>query len=125
MIYRMNMSRDLLWISVTVATAIAIAMIVAWSIGLIDANALALPQPQSQVQVQVQGNTTALADKGLRLALEGNYSGALDYYHKVLAIDPNDTYTLSSIGKVFYHLHNYRGAIAFFDKALALLLLNL
>jgi hypothetical protein len=42
----------------------------------------ALPQPQGQAQRQAQGNVTALSDKGLIQALEGNYSGALSLYKK-------------------------------------------
>ncbi len=83
--------RELLWIVVAVAIAVAIAMIVARSIGL----ASALPQPQAQAQ----GNTTVLADEGFKLSLEGNYSGALSLFKKALAIDPNDTYSLSGIGR--------------------------
>jgi hypothetical protein len=50
LIYRVNMKRELLWI--TVAVAAAIAMIVGWSIGLTSA----LPQPQRQAQ----GNVTVI-----------------------------------------------------------------
>ena len=112
MIYRVNMNRELLWIN----AAVAIAMILACSIGLTSA----LPQPRGQAQPQAQGNVTVIYDKGLIQALEGNYSGALSLYKKVLTIDPYDPYTLTSIGRVLYNLHNYTGAVQYFDKALAL-----
>ena len=100
MIYRV-MSRELLWttVAVTVAIAVAIATITGSSIGLTNA----LPQPHGQAQ----GNATMISNKGLIQALEGNYSGALSLYKKALTIDPYDYYTLSSIGRVLYHLHNY------------------
>ena len=80
----------------------------------------ALPQRQGQAQPQAQGNVTVIYDKALLQALEGNYSGALSLYKKVLTIDPYDPYTLTSIGRVLYDLHNYTGAVQYFDKALAL-----
>ena len=91
-------------------------MIVGWSIGLTSA----LPQPQRQAQPQAQGNVTVMYDKALIQALEGNYSGALSLYKKVLTIDPYDAYTLTSIGRVLYELQNYTGAVQYLDKALAL-----
>jgi tetratricopeptide (TPR) repeat protein len=114
MIYRVNMTREILWI--TAAVVIAIAMIVGWSIGLTSV----LSQPQRQAQPQAQGNVTVIYDKALLQALEGNYRGALSLYKKVLTIDPYDPYTFTRIGRVLYNLHNYTGAVQYLDKALAL-----
>jgi type III secretory pathway component EscS len=50
--HRVNINRELLWITVAVAIAVAIAMIVGWSIGLIRV----LAQPQAQAQ----GNVTVI-----------------------------------------------------------------
>ena len=114
MIYTVNMNGEVICITVAVAITVAIAMILACSIGLTSA----LPQRQGQAQPQAQGNVTVIYDKGLIQALEGNYSGALSLYKKVLTIDPYDYYTFSSIGRVLYNLHNYTGAVQYFDKAL-------
>jgi tetratricopeptide (TPR) repeat protein len=111
------MNREVLWITVAVAIAVAIAMIVGWSMGLTSA----LPQPQGHAQE----NVTVIHDKGLIQALEGNYSGALSLYKKVLIIDPYDTYALTSIGRVLYELRNYTGAVQYFDKALALAFMHM
>jgi hypothetical protein len=83
----LNRNGELLWITITIAM-----IVIAWS-QLMGVNTL----PQVSLQLQAQGNITLIYDKGLE-ALEGNHSGALSLYTKVLTIDPYDTHTLSSIG---------------------------
>ncbi|MGB6527680.1 MAG: tetratricopeptide repeat protein [Candidatus Nitrosopolaris sp.] len=50
----------------------------------------------------------------------GNYTGAIEYYDKALAIQSNDTYALTNKGTALEHLGNYTGAIEYYDKALAI-----
>jgi tetratricopeptide (TPR) repeat protein len=49
-----------------------------------------------------------------------NYTGALKYLDKALAIDPNDTDSLTVKGVVFYDLKNYTESIRYYNKALAI-----
>jgi tetratricopeptide (TPR) repeat protein len=48
----------------------------------------------------------------------GNYTGAIKYYDKALAIDPNDTYALDNKGIDLDALGNHTGAIEYFDQVL-------
>ena len=50
----------------------------------------------------------------------GNYTGAIEYFDKVLAIDPNDVDALNSKGVALDSLGNYTEAIEYFDKVLAI-----
>jgi tetratricopeptide (TPR) repeat protein len=61
---------------------------------------------------------TDLLDKGNSLFTEGRYEEAIQYYDKVLEIEPNDVYVLYNKGNAFYSLGNYTEAIQYFDKAL-------
>ena len=58
----------------------------------------------------------ALNNKGLSLDNLGNYTGAIAYYDKVLAVDPNNVAALSNKGNALGSLGNYTEAIAYFDK---------
>ncbi|MGC2681174.1 MAG: tetratricopeptide repeat protein, partial [Candidatus Nitrosopolaris sp.] len=49
-----------------------------------------------------------------------NHTGAIQYFDKALAIQPNDTYLLDITGMALNKLGNYTGAIQYFDKALAI-----
>jgi tetratricopeptide (TPR) repeat protein len=50
----------------------------------------------------------------------GNYTGAIEFYDKALAIYPKNKYALSNKGWALAGLGNYKEAITFFDKALAI-----
>ena len=50
----------------------------------------------------------------------GNYTGAIEFYDKALAIQPNDTYTLNSKGAALSNLGNHTGAIEFYNKTLTI-----
>jgi tetratricopeptide (TPR) repeat protein len=83
-----------------------------------------LPQVQQIIKTLVVQPLAAAADavldKGLALENLRNYTGAIVYFDKALAIDPNDTYALDNKGISLYNLRNYTGAIVYFDKALAI-----
>ena len=51
--------------------------------------------------------TDALNNKGLALDNLRNYTGAIKYYDKLLAIDPNDESTLLKKGYDLYQLGNW------------------
>ena len=58
---------------------------------------------------------------------QGNYTQAIQYYDKALAIDPNYKEALSGkgsaldgIGNAFYNQGNYTQAIQYYNKALAI-----
>src|SRR5215469_11013199 len=50
----------------------------------------------------------------------GNYSQAIQYYDKALAIDPHYVKALTNKGVALDNLGNYAGAIEYYDKALAI-----
>jgi Flp pilus assembly protein TadD len=62
----------------------------------------------------------ALTNKALALGRLGNFTGAILYYDKALAIQPNDTYALIGKGTALGRLGNFTGAILYYDKALAI-----
>ena len=65
-----------------------------------------LPSAAALVKnVSPEGN--ALVDKGIALDSLGNYTGAIAYYDKVLAIDPKDVDALTSKGVALSKLGNY------------------
>lgn len=66
------------------------------------------------------GNSISLYYKGLVLDKSGNYTGAILYYDKVLAMDSHYVNALTSKGLTLDKLGNYTGAIQYFDKALAM-----
>ena len=62
----------------------------------------------------------ALVNKGLALDDLGNHTGALQYFDKALAIQPNDIHALYDKGVALGNLRNYTEAIKYYDKALAI-----
>jgi Flp pilus assembly protein TadD len=83
-------------------------------------------QPPS-IQTQTQNTTTptgpsldTLYNKGLSLYHLGNYTGAIEYFDKALAINPHDVDALNGKGVALDHLGNYTGAIEYYDKVLAI-----
>ena len=58
----------------------------------------------------------ALVDKGISPGALGNYTGAIAYYDKVLAVDPKAVDALNGKGLALDSLGNHTGAIAYFDK---------
>ena len=50
----------------------------------------------------------------------GNYTGAITYYDKALAIDPKNVLALTSKGIALGNLGNYTGPIQYLDRALAI-----
>ena len=47
----------------------------------------------------------------------GNYTQAIQYYDKALAMDPSDKTALNSKGFALYYLGDYTQTIQYFDKA--------
>ncbi|MGA9153144.1 MAG: tetratricopeptide repeat protein, partial [Candidatus Nitrosopolaris sp.] len=75
----------------------------------------------AKVQKDVaSGNDTSVYNKGLALSDLGNYTGAIVYYDKALAINPHDVNALTHKGIALDNLGNYSGAIVYYDKALAI-----
>ena len=62
----------------------------------------------------------ALISKALTLVRLGNYTGAINYIDKALAIQPNDTYALIGKGTALGRLGNLTGVILYYDKALTI-----
>ena len=58
--------------------------------------------------------------KALALDNLGNYSEAIQYYDKVLAINPKYTNALYNKGVALDNLGNYSEAIQYYDKVLAI-----
>jgi tetratricopeptide (TPR) repeat protein len=63
---------------------------------------------------------SALVKKGNDLVKLGSYNGAIVFYDKALAIDPNNVDALYNKGNVLVKLGDSIGAIASYDKALAI-----
>src|SRR5215831_3044866 len=57
--------------------------------------------------------------KGMAYLNEGNYTEAIPYFDKALAINPNYPLTLNNKGAALYDLGIYNESIAYFDKALS------
>lgn len=62
----------------------------------------------------------ALNEKGNTLNNVGNYTGAITYYDKSLAIDPKFEDALNLKGGALRGLGNYTGAIEYYDKTLVI-----
>jgi tetratricopeptide (TPR) repeat protein len=57
--------------------------------------------------------------KGMAYLDVGNYTEAIPYFDKALAINPNYTFALNNKGAALYGLAIYNDSIAYFDKALS------
>jgi tetratricopeptide (TPR) repeat protein len=57
--------------------------------------------------------------KGMAYLNAGNYTEAIPYFDKALAINPNYTLALNNKGAALYGLGIYNESIAYFDKALS------
>ena len=62
-----------------------------------------------------------LDNKGVAFYHLGNYTGAITYYNRALAIDPSVVFASYDKGNALEALENYSDAITYFDKALALI----
>ena len=67
-----------------------------------------------------QYDPTTLIKKGNTLFYQGNYTQAMQYYDKALAIDPNIEEAPTGKGTALYGLGNYIQALQYFNKALAI-----
>jgi tetratricopeptide (TPR) repeat protein len=70
------------------------------------------------VLAQNATNFYDLYKKGLYLDDAGNYTGAISYYDKALAINPNYINALDNKGVALDKLGNHTGAISYFDQSL-------
>jgi tetratricopeptide (TPR) repeat protein len=75
---------------------------------------------KAEKDIVVAGNDTTLYNKGLALYRLDNYTGAIEYFSKALAIDPHNVRALTDKGLALYRLGNHTGAIEYYDKALAI-----
>ena len=84
-------------------------------------------------QQMLSNEKYALYEKGDALNNLGNYTGAITYFEKALAIDPNFKDALNAVqmlsdkkvalydnGSALLKKNNYTGAITYFEKALAM-----
>jgi tetratricopeptide (TPR) repeat protein len=71
------------------------------------------------ITVTVKADVSAIYDKGEILYRQGNYTQAVQYFDKALAVDPNYKDALNGKAYAFKSLGNYTQAIQYFDKALA------
>jgi tetratricopeptide (TPR) repeat protein len=62
----------------------------------------------------------ALGNKGVALDVMGRHEEAIEWYDKVLAIDPNDVKALNNKGAALDLLKRHKKAIKWLDKALAI-----
>lgn len=71
--------------------------------------------------VQVARNLALYWEKGYQdlYSTPTNYTGARDYFKKVLAITPDDYTALDNEGTALFHLGNHT-ALKLFDKAISL-----
>jgi tetratricopeptide (TPR) repeat protein len=65
-------------------------------------------------------DVTTLVEKGNDLVKLGSYNGAIVFYNKALAIDPNNVEALYYKGNALVKLGDSIGAIVLYDKALAI-----
>jgi tetratricopeptide (TPR) repeat protein len=75
---------------------------------------------KAEKDIVVFGNDTTLYNKGLALLKLDNYTGAIKYYDKALAINPKNVNALTDKGLALDNLGNHTGAIKYYDKALAI-----
>ena len=61
-----------------------------------------------------------LCNKASVLYNQQKYDEALEYYNKVLEIDPSNLYSLNSIGNIFVNIEQYDKAIEYLEKVLAI-----
>jgi tetratricopeptide (TPR) repeat protein len=63
---------------------------------------------------------STLVEKGNDLVKLGSYNGAIVFYNKALAIDPNNIEALYNKGNALVKLGDSIGATVLYDKALAI-----
>src|SRR5919197_6464229 len=69
---------------------------------------------------QTNQTTSALNKKGLDLINSGDYSEAITYFDKALAMNSSNVNALNNKAFALYSLGNYSEAISYYDKALAI-----
>src|SRR5690349_14674666 len=74
----------------------------------------------NQPNVPLSNTSALIVDKGIVFGKLGNYTRAIQYFDKALAIDPNDKVALAGKGLALDGMRNYTRAIQYFDKALSL-----
>jgi tetratricopeptide (TPR) repeat protein len=75
---------------------------------------------KAEKDIVVSGNVTTPYYKGQALYYLGNYTGAIAYFDRTLAIDPKLIAALGNTGLALDALGNYTGALLYYDKVLAL-----
>ena len=79
-----------------------------------------LPLATAALAQNTSTEVNALIKKGLSLSHLGNYTQAIQYFDKVLSIDPKYVKALNNKGNALDDLGNHTGAIQYYDKALAI-----
>jgi tetratricopeptide (TPR) repeat protein len=79
-----------------------------------------IPQSVSTEQLNIDDYVETLNMKGKALDELGKYEEAIEYYDKVLALDPNNKFALNNKGADLYDLGSYEEAIKYFLKRLAI-----
>ena len=75
---------------------------------------------KAEKDIVVSGIDIALYNKGLALLNLDNYTGAIKYYDKALAINPKDVSALTDKGLALDNLGNHTGAIKYYNKVFAM-----
>ena len=101
---------------------IAVIAIVAISIFAYNAYEQSVLQQKKLVSVNNTNEqlVNALVGASKSLGDSGNYTGAIKYLDKALALDPNNVLALTNKGAVFNGLGYHTQAIQYDDKALAI-----
>jgi tetratricopeptide (TPR) repeat protein len=81
---------------------------------------ISLTPLSSVLAKNISTEVKTLIDKGKAFFKLGNYTEAITYYDKALAIDPKDTKALYYKGAALDSLGNLTGAIVYYDKVLAI-----
>jgi tetratricopeptide (TPR) repeat protein len=72
---------------------------------------------QNTISTAANDDGPVLNDAGVALITSGNYTGAIDYYDTVLAVEPNNTDALYHKGEALYRLDEYNGALKYYKAS--------
>jgi len=79
---------------------------------------ISLVIPATLASAESQDNVDALLKKGLEATFKHKHDEAIQYFDKVLEIDPKNIDALNNKGVSLGNLHKYDEAIQYFDKVL-------
>jgi tetratricopeptide (TPR) repeat protein len=98
--------------SISQGSFLILCLIIIVGLSLLLPNVFVLAKVEKDV---APGNVITVYNKGQALYNSGNYTGAILYYDKALAIDPHYVNALTGKGLALDDLGNYTGAILYYD----------